>query len=200
MSTASKAPDWLATTLASDATDGEGVLPTFIHPLSPAMRVVAQATTATVARDDALSFRQATDRGPAPGTVLVVGGASGSRRACMGGLVAREILVKGFDAVVTDGLVRDAADIRGTGLGVWCRGLCPIASQKRGGGQVGGGVVIGDVLVRDGDWIVADEDGVVVWPRERYEELLGRAEATLASDEERERVLEQQLASRVRAG
>ena len=198
--TASQAPDWLATTLASDATDGEGVLPIFIRALSPDMRVVAQATTATVARDDALSFRQATDGGPAPGTVLVVGGASGSRRACMGGLVAREILVKGFDAVVTDGLVRDAADIRRTGLGVWCRGLCPIASQKRGGGQVGGAVLIGDVLVRDGDWIVADEDGIVVWPQERYGELLARAEARRASDEERERALEEQLASRSRAG
>lgn len=198
--TASQAPDWLATTLASDATDGEGVLPIFIRALSPDMRVVAQATTATVARDDALSFRQATDGGPAPGTVLVVGGASGSRRACMGGLVAREILVKGFDAVVTDGLVRDAADIRRTGLGVWCRGLCPIASQKRGGGQVGGAVLIGDVLVRDGDWIVADEDGIVAWPQERYGELLARAEARRASDEERERALEEQLASRSRAG
>ena len=199
MTAALKVPPWLATTLASDATDGEGVLPTFIRPLSAEMRVVAQATTATVARDDALSFRQATGHGPSPGTVLVVGGASGSRRACMGGLVAREILVQGFDAVVTDGLVRDAADIRSTGLGVWCRGLCPIASQKRGGGQVGGAVLIGDVLVRDGDWVVADEDGIVVWPQERYEELLGRAEARLASDEERERALEQQLASRSRA-
>ena len=199
MTAASPPPDWLATTLASDATDGEGVLPTFIRPLSPAMRVVAQASTVTVTRDDALSFREATDRGPASGTVLVVGGASGSRRACMGGLVAREILVKGFDAVVTDGLVRDAAEIRRTGLGVWCRGVCPIASQKRGGGQVGGGVLIGDVLVHDGDWIVADEDGIVVWPRERYEELLGRAETRLASDRERERALDAELAHRAGA-
>ena len=200
MTAASKAPDWLATTLASDATDGEGVLPISIRPLSPEMRVVARANTATVARDDALSFREATERGPRPGTVLVVGGASGSRRACMGGLVAREILVQGFDAVVTDGLVRDAADIRATGLAVWCRGVCPIASQKRGGGQVGGAVVIGDVLVRDGDWIVADEDGIVVWPEQRYEELLAMAQKRLTSDLERERALEEALSSRSRTG
>jgi 4-hydroxy-4-methyl-2-oxoglutarate aldolase len=196
MTAAAPAPDWLAATLASDAADGDGVLPASIRPLSPDMRVVGRATTATVARDDSLSFREATERGPRPGTVLVVGGASGSRRACMGGIVAREILLKGFEAVVTDGLVRDAAGIRATGLKVWCRGVCPIASRKRGGGRVGGAVLIGDVLVHEGDWIVADEDGIVAWPEERHAELLAKAERRLASDLERERALDAELARR----
>ncbi len=188
--------DWLATTLASDATDGEGVLPLFLRPLSSDMHVVGRVSTATVARDDSLSFRQAAERGPEVGTVLLIGGAATSRRACMGDLVAKDILVKGFEAVVTDGLVRDAAAIRASGLKVWSRGVCPIASKKDGGGQVGGPVLMGDVLVREGDWLIADEDGVVVWPHEDFDELLDRARRRLASDEERERAIDAQLAGR----
>jgi regulator of RNase E activity RraA len=190
--------DWLATTLASDATDGEGVLPLWIRPLDPEMRVVGRASTATVARDDSLSFRQAAERGSEVGTVLVVGGAATSRRACMGDLVAKELVGNGFEAVVTDGLVRDSAGIRAAGMRVWSRGVCPIASKREGGGQVGGAVLMGDVLVREGDWVVADEDGVVIWPAAAYDELLAAARARLESDRERERALDERLAGRAR--
>ena len=190
--------EWLATTLASDASDGEGVLPLWIRPLAPEMRVVGRASTATVGRDDSLSFRQAAERGPEVGTVLVVGGAATSRRACRGDLVAKDLLLKGFDAVVTDGLVRDAAGIRATGIQVWSRGVCPVASKRDGGGQVGGAVLLGDVLVHEGDWVVADEDGVVIWPADDYDELLARAHARLESDQARERALDERLASHSR--
>src|SRR5262245_47243171 len=181
--------EWLAATLASDATDGEGTLPADIRALVPEHAVVGRASTATVARDDSSAFREAAQRGPHAGRVLVVGGGRTSRRALMGGIVARELLIAGFEAIVTDGLVRDAADVRSTGLKVWCRGVCPIASQKRGGGQAGGDVLISDVLVREGDWVIADEDGIVIWPQERYDELLSRARDRLDSDREREAAL-----------
>ena len=196
MTLASESVDWLVTTLASDASDGEGVLPLHIRPLSPDLHVVGRASTATVSRDDSLHFRQAAERGPEVGTVLVVGGAGTSRRACMGGLVAKDLMVKGFEAVVTDGLVRDAVEIRASGLKVWCRGVCPIASKKDGGGQTGGAVLVGDVLVHDGDWVIADEDGIVVWPQDQHAGLLERARERLASDLERERALDAALARR----
>jgi 4-hydroxy-4-methyl-2-oxoglutarate aldolase len=186
---------WLATTLASDATDGEGVLPTWCRPLDRSHRIVGRATTVTMGRDDSSAFREAMERGPSlPGAnVLVAGGGSTSRRACMGGILARKLLLEGYVALITDGLVRDAADIRGTGFQVWCRGQCPIASQQRGGGQIGPAVLLGDVLVRDGDWVIADEDGVVVWPQERHDELLDAARKRLASDQERESSFDAQL-------
>ena len=196
MAVAGEETDWLVTTLASDATDGEGVLPGWIRPLSPDFHVVGRASTATVSRDDSLHFRLAAERGPDVGTVLVVGGGTTSRRACMGGLVAKDLVLKGFEAAICDGLVRDAREIRASGLKVWSRGVCPIASKKDGGGQTGGSVLIGDVLVRDGDLVIADEDGIVVWPEDRYEELLGAARARLASDQRRERALDEELAGR----
>lgn len=185
--------EWLAATLASDATDGAGVLPLWIRPLSESIRIVGQVSTALVTTDDNLDFRQAMERGPQPGTVLVVGGGSESRHACMGGIFARELRLRGFDAVITDGLVRDAAEIRAAGVRVWCRGHSPIAPLKRGGGQVGGEIRIGEVVVRPGDYVIADEDGIVIWPQEQYSELLDRAHARLLADQQRERDLDAQL-------
>ena len=51
-------PEWLAATLASDATEGEGVLPNFILPLQPASRVVGPARVALMSQDDNLALRK----------------------------------------------------------------------------------------------------------------------------------------------
>lgn len=190
------ANDWLSAALASDAAGGASVLPLWIRPLDADMRIVGRVSTALMTTDDNLDFRGAVERGPQPGTILVVGGGSESRRACMGGLLARELRLRGFDAVITDGLVRDAAEIRATGARVWCRGHSPIAPLKRGGGQVGGEVRVGEVVVRPGDYVIADEDGIVIWPWEQYAELLERAQARLLADQQRERDLDAQLAPR----
>lgn len=188
--------EWLSAALASDATGGTGVLPLWIRPLDERMRIVGQVSTALVATDDNVDLRGAMERGPQPGTILVVGGAAESRHACMGGLLARELRLRGFDAVITDGLVRDAAEIRAAGMRVWCRGHSPIAPSKRGGGQVGGEIRLGEVVVRPGDYVIADEDGIVIWPQEQFAELLERAQARLLADQQRERDLDAQLAAR----
>ena len=77
--------EWLATTLASDATDGEGVLPTWFRPLDRSHRIVGRATTVTMGRDDSSAFREAMERGPSlpEANVLVAGEGATSRRAFM---------------------------------------------------------------------------------------------------------------------
>jgi regulator of RNase E activity RraA len=49
--------------------------------------------------------------------------------------------------------------------------VTPIKPTKVGGGEVAVEVGLAGVRVRPGDWVVADDDGVVIWPRERLEEL-----------------------------
>jgi regulator of RNase E activity RraA len=86
---------------------------------------------------------------------------------------------------VTDGLVRDAREIRELGFGVWCRGVTPLASRKQGPALVGGAGSIGGVVIRDDDLVIADDDGVVIWPQERVEILLAGAEAKFQQDNAR---------------
>jgi regulator of RNase E activity RraA len=125
---------------------------------------------------------QAVAATPPPGCVLVVGGQNTSRTATIGGLMALDICNLRVAGLVTDGLVRDAQEIRQLGLPVWCRGVTPTASAKRGPSAIGGAVLIGGALVRDGDLVIADDDGVVIWAASDYQQLLGQAQAKLDSD------------------
>lgn len=143
------------------------------------------AFVALMSQDDNLAVRKAIEAAPAPGSVLVVAGGSVSRSATIGGLLALELQNMGSIALVTDGLVRDAGEIRQLQFGVWCRGVTPMASNKNGPASVGGPVSIGGIVIRDGDLVIADDDGVVVWPEEQIDDLLARAEAKLKADNDR---------------
>jgi 4-hydroxy-4-methyl-2-oxoglutarate aldolase len=77
----SEFPEWLAATLASDATEGQGVLPNNILPLRADTRVVGPARVVLMSQDDNLAVRKVLEAPPAPGTVLVVAGGSTSRTA-----------------------------------------------------------------------------------------------------------------------
>jgi 4-hydroxy-4-methyl-2-oxoglutarate aldolase len=179
-------PDWLASTLASDATEGRGDLPPWIGSLKPDARAVGPAFVALMSQDDNLSVREAIKASLPPGSVLVVTGGSTSRTATIGGLMALEMQHAGIIALVTDGLVRDAGEIRQVQqFSVWCRGVTPIASRKNGPAVVGSTVSLGGTIIRDGDLVIADEDGVVIWPMEHIDDLLTRAQAKLQEDNAR---------------
>ncbi len=179
-------PNWLASTLASDATEGHGALPTWIRSLASEARVVGPAFVALMSQDDNLAVREALQTPQASGCVLVVAGGGTSRTATIGGLMALEMQNAGILALVTDGLVRDSKEIRQMDqFKVWCRGVTPIASQKQGPVQVGGSVSLGGTLIRDGDLVIADEDGVVIWPQEQIDALLVKAEAKWQQDNAR---------------
>ncbi|MBA2287346.1 MAG: RraA family protein [Ktedonobacteraceae bacterium] len=178
-------PEWLVATLASDAMEGQGVLPNTILPLRFASRVVGPARVVLMSQDDNLAVRKVLEELPVPGTVLVVAGGSASRTATIGSLMALEMQNAGIAGLVTDGLVRDSQEICASGFAVWCRGVTPSASRKNGPMRVGGSVSIGGTIIRDGDLIIADDDGVVVWPQEQLDDLLMKAQAKFEQDNTR---------------
>jgi len=178
-------PDWMCTTLASDGAGGQGALPYWIHALSPKATVVGPALVVSVTRDDNSPMRDVPRRLPQPGTVLVVAGAAESRTAVLGDLVAHELMGVGVIAVVTDGLIRDSRAVADLGLPVWARGTTPVASHKEGTGSVGGSVELGGVTISDGDLVIADADGVVVWPAASVSSYLQRADEKRLADEKR---------------
>lgn len=179
-------PEWLSATLASDASEGRGILPNYIRPLLPGSRVVGPAYVALMSQDDNLAVRKVLEAPPEPGTVLVITGGHASRTATVGDLLALEMQNAGLAGLITDGLVRDSREIRALEVfRVWCRGVTPTASRKDGPAVVGGHITFEETVVRDGDLVVADDDGVVVWPQEQIKTLLTRAEARLQQDNER---------------
>jgi 4-hydroxy-4-methyl-2-oxoglutarate aldolase len=184
-------PLWLTATLASDASEGQGILPNTILALQHPSRLVGPARVMLVSQDDNLAVRNVMKEMPAPGTILVVAGGSASNTAIIGGLMALEIQNAGIAGLVTDGLVRDSQEIRELGFAVWCRGVTPKAPHRTGPANVGGSISIGGTIIRDGDLVIADDDGVVIWPQEHIDALLIKAETRLQSDNQRLAQLQQ---------
>jgi 4-hydroxy-4-methyl-2-oxoglutarate aldolase len=182
-------PDWLATAVASDASEGAGILPAGIHPLVRGSRVAGPAFTVQASVDDNTALKEAAAAPPPPGSVIVVAGHELSRAATCGGLLALELHTLGVAGIVTDGVVRDSEEIVALGLPVWSRGVTPLAPKKGGAGRIGAAIEIGGVAIHAGDVVIADDDGVVVWPHAEADVLLARASARNDADVERARAL-----------
>lgn len=78
----------------------------------------------------------------------------------------------GAAGFVTDGPIRDYTGVVAVGLPVWCAGITPASPHMSGPGSVGFAVQIGAQELETGDMIVADQDGVVVVPFERIDEVI----------------------------
>jgi len=102
---------------------------------------------------------------PGEGRVLVVDAGGGTRCAVLGGNLARNAADNGWSGVVVFGAVRDVEEIDGCAIGVRALAVTPRRSVKRGEGQRDLVVSVCGALVRPGDWIYADRDGVLVCSR-----------------------------------
>lgn len=96
------------------------------------------------------------------GRVLVVDAGGSLRCAVLGGNLAAAAAQHGWAGLVIDGAVRDVQEIDACAIGVKALGVVPRRSIKRGRGDAGVPVMIRGTLVRPGDWVYADQDGVIV--------------------------------------
>jgi regulator of ribonuclease activity A len=101
---------------------------------------------------------------PGQGRVLVVDGGGSMRRALVGGNLGAAAARNGWAGVVVDGCVRDAAELALCDVGIRALALMPRPTEKRNEGQRDAAVQLQGVWVRPGDWLYADEDGIVVMP------------------------------------
>ncbi len=96
------------------------------------------------------------------GKVLVVDGGGSLRRALVGGNLGAAALRNGWAGIVIDGCVRDVAELALLDVGIRALASMPLPTEKRGEGQKDLAVQIQGVWARPGDWLYADEDGIVL--------------------------------------
>lgn len=99
---------------------------------------------------------------PGEGRVLVIDGGGSLRRAMLGDMLADKAVANGWSGVLVHGAIRDSAALARLDLGVKALGACPLKTDKRGQGLRDVPVRFGGVEIRPGDWLVADEDGVIL--------------------------------------
>lgn len=96
------------------------------------------------------------------GRVLVVDGGGSVRTALLGGNLAALAARNGWSGIVVFGAVRDVAELAAARVGIKALAACPRKSGKAGAGQRGLPVSFAGLTVAPGDYLWADEDGVIV--------------------------------------
>jgi regulator of ribonuclease activity A len=104
-----------------------------------------------------------TANGRVPAVLVVDGGAS-LRRALLGGNLGVAAERNGWAGVVIDGCVRDVAELAELSIGIRALAVIPMPTEKRNEGQRDVAVQIQGVWIYPGDWLYADDDGIVVVP------------------------------------
>ena len=168
--------DLFATVSAPNVTDAmhrTGAM-TGLIPLLPGLRMVGPAVTVQTFAGDWAKPVEAIDAAR-PGDVLVINNDGGTHVSPWGELATLSAKMRGLAGVVIDGPARDVDDIRRMDLPLFCRGTCPNAGEPKGFGEINAEIRCAGQPVRPGDWIVGDESGVVVVPRERAYEVARRA-------------------------
>lgn len=146
--------------------DGSGafrVLPPVFRDFGAVPRFCGLVVTVKCFEDNSLVKAAVDSAGE--GRVLVVDGGGSLRRALLGGNLAAAAARNGWAGVVIDGCVRDVAELAVSNTGIRALAAMPLPTEKRNEGQRDVAVQIQGVWVRPGDWLYADEDGIVVADR-----------------------------------
>ncbi|MBT5265423.1 MAG: RraA family protein [Rhodospirillaceae bacterium] len=167
--------------VAGDCLNRTNCMAGAVKPLSPEMRLTGHARTLRT---------MVGDNGPVhagiplmeAGEIIVIATGGYSDTAIIGGILTTAAKHKGVAGFVLDGPVRDVTELKEMGLPVFCAGAVPAGPHKGFGGEIDGPIACGGVVVRPGDVILGDEDGVTVVPLERAADTLLQAEALLAKE------------------
>jgi 3-hexulose-6-phosphate synthase / 6-phospho-3-hexuloisomerase len=156
----------------SDAMHRKGAMRD-IHPINLGTKIVGRAVTVQTFAGDWAKPVEAIDLA-GPGNVLVIYNGS-NNIAPWGGLATLSCKNRGIEGVVVDGAVRDVDEIRALNYPIFSSGITPNAGDPKGMGEINAEITCGGQLVRPGDYIVGDDSGVVVIPKERAYEIARRA-------------------------
>ena len=162
----------VSTSNISDAMHRKGAM-RGILPVNLGVKIVGRAVTVQTFAGDWAKPVEAIDLA-GPGDVLVVYNSS-NFIAPWGGLATLSCKMKGIEGVVIDGAVRDVDEIRAMKYPIFSSGITPNAGDPKGMGEINSEINCAGQMVKPGDYIVGDECGVVVIPKERAYEIARRA-------------------------
>ncbi|MEU1086750.1 4-carboxy-4-hydroxy-2-oxoadipate aldolase/oxaloacetate decarboxylase [Streptomyces sp. NPDC005576] len=153
-----------------------------LRPVQQGVRVAGTAVTALCRPGDNLMVHAAVEQ-CGEGDILVVTTTSPCTDGLFGELFATALQRRGVRGLVTTTGVRDTAELRAMGFPVWSKAVCAQGTVKATGGSVNVPVAIEGRIVRPGDVVLADDDGVMCVPRERAAEAVEASAARTAKEE-----------------
>lgn len=186
--------DRLFTGVISDVLDSLGyknqVAEIDLVQVVPDARVVGRARTARAVRvttppDEPYKHLLTAIDATGAGRVLVIAAEPDTDSSLFGGLLATALRAAGGEGVIVDGYARDCEEIRHVGMPTMVKGFRPRDSFARDEVvEIAEPVMIGGVLIHEGDLIFGDEDGLVIVPAKLESEVIEKALAKLDAESE----------------
>jgi 3-hexulose-6-phosphate synthase/6-phospho-3-hexuloisomerase len=163
----------VSTPNVADAQHKLGVMEGLVMRNPHGTRMVGRALTVQTSKGDWAKPVEAIDHAKKGDVIVVDAGASNV--AVWGELASWSAKIKGVAGVVIDGAGRDVDAIIDMEFPLFTRSIAPHAGEPKGYGGIGQEITCGGQLVRTGDWVIGDENGLVVVPQERAVEVANRA-------------------------
>ncbi len=148
----------------SDAHPDIDVLDPILRNFGGRQQFFGQIITIKCHEDNSLIKAQAGT--PGEGRIMVVDGGGSVRRALLGDMIAENALKNGWAGLIIWGAIRDVDAIGALDLGVQALGTIPVKTEKRGIGDLNVPIEFGGVHFAPGDWVYADNNGVLRSDRE----------------------------------
>lgn len=165
-----------------EAIGRDGYLGPTIRPNQQGARIAGTALTVLCWPGDNLMIHAAVEQAK-PGDIIVIATSSPNGDGAFGELLATSLTSKGVRGLVTGGGLRDTQELRDMGFPAWTAHVSAQGTVKETAGAVNVPVSLGGQLIRPGDAIVADDDGVCVVPRLDVPKAVSASEARIAKED-----------------
>lgn len=146
-----------------------------INPIWIGSKMVGKAVTVRTYPGDWSKTVEAIDIAGKGDVIVIDAGGKGGEVAVWGELASWSCKVKEIAGVVIDGAVRDVDDIREIKFPVFARYITSDAGEPKGFGEINIEIECGGVKVAPGDWVIGDDNGVIVIPKAQAQEMANRA-------------------------
>jgi 4-hydroxy-4-methyl-2-oxoglutarate aldolase len=158
------------------------------------MRLLGAALTVRCHPKDNLMLHKALQIAQ-PGDIIVAATDGYPNAGYFGDLMATSAMARQVGGLAVDGCVRDSAEIIEMGFPIFCRGTCMRGTVKQTLGSVNHPVLFGDVVVNPGDLVLGDDDGIVIIPRSKLEDVLEATRQRVEKEKEKAAALKKGISS-----
>jgi regulator of RNase E activity RraA len=172
----------IPTSIISDCMERMFAMESRIKPYHPKPNIAGLALTIHCPPGDNLVLQKAIEIAE-PGDVLVMNAGGDTTQAPVGEIVVSNCIRRGIAGLIIDGPIRDSDTLPTLAIPVFAKGVTHRGCYKDGPGEINVTIACGGVVVRPGDLVIGDNDGVVVVPHEEAEGLLPELKKKVKQEE-----------------